>query len=116
MRCFVVHDLADALKALHSLKDRLEPVMLRSPPFGAQSLGPSFFSALIESARKNCPDLTILGEIDCGDDPGLALASLRAGIDAVRIDAAAPVLEKLADIANVLGNRLISTQSGNSLP
>ena len=113
MRCFVVYSLADALKELKSLEDRLEPVMLSSPPFGAQSLGPSFFFALIKNVRETCPDLTIHGEIDCGDDPGLALASFRVGIDIVRVDAPAFVLEKLTDIANALGRRLVSTHFGN---
>jgi hypothetical protein len=46
--------------------------------------------------------------LDCGDAPALALAALRQGIDAVRVEAPARVRARIADIARQSGGALVT--------
>lgn len=99
MTTFIVHSLSQAILALTAARDAGVPVTLRSPSEGAQSMGPLFFRALAEAALDRVPGAQATAMLDCGDAPGLALAALRSGIKAVRVDVLDSTLAKLRDIA-----------------
>lgn len=102
----IVHDIDHATLAA-AASTRLElPVALRSPPGASATLGPLVFQAMIAEARRRHPDSNIRGILDCGVDAGHALAALRAGVDAVRVDLADAPRRRLDDIARKLGRRL----------
>ncbi len=62
---------------------------------------------MIAEARAAVPTARCQAILDCGAAPGLAIAALQAGAEAVVVDAADPVLDKLDDIARQCGARLI---------
>ena len=61
------------------------------------------FAALAAAAQAAVPTTQALFILDCDDAYGLALAALREGIKAVRVDAAPEILTKLRDIAEQSG-------------
>jgi hypothetical protein len=76
------------------------PVMLLSAEGAAAYAGPSWFAHLIDDAQARFPDVSVVRVLDCGDQPGLAMAALRDGFSTVRFDG--PAFDKIADIATQL--------------
>jgi len=77
----------------------LEIVLVTAPGL-ARFAGAGFCAALSE----------VLGRpvgVDCGREPGLALAALRAGAPCVRLEAPAALFARVADIARQLGAELV---------
>jgi fructose/tagatose bisphosphate aldolase len=72
-------------------------VMLLSADGAAAYAGPSWFAHLIDDAHTRFPEVTVVGVLDCGDQPGLAMAALRDGFSIVRFDG--PTFDKIANIA-----------------
>jgi predicted nicotinamide N-methyase len=70
-------------------------------------MGAGYFLAMVDIARRQTPAAHALAVLDCGSAPGLALAALKAGAQAVQLDAATAVLDKIADIAAQLGASLL---------
>ncbi len=58
------------------------------------------------------PGVALTAVLDCGDNPGLALNALRRGIKVVRLEAAADVRSRVADIAGQLGAALDDDDDG----
>ncbi len=108
MRSVIVHSLPQALAAVTVAAELGRPILLWSPPWGAQSLGIGYFLAMVAAARRAVPAAEADGVIDCGDAPGLALAAMRAGARAVRVTAPADALAGLADIAEQAGVSLMA--------
>ena len=104
-RSVEIHGLADARRALAAGG----PVELRTPPGAAGYLGPALFKAMIDEARAEFPDADMTAVLDCGDAPGTALSALRLGVEAVAVEAPAPVLQRLRAIAHRTGGRVIGT-------
>ncbi len=107
MSAIIVNSLAQAIAALRAAAELGRPVILWSPPSAAQSLGTGYILTMVATARQAVPEAEALAVIDCGDAPGLALAALRAGAEAVCVAADEPTLAKLADIAGQSGARLV---------
>lgn len=105
-RPVLVHDIEHCRAALAAAGAAGRAVTLRSAPGAAAWLGPLLFKSMVDAARAEFPDAAADAVLDCGRAPGLALAALRAGIDAVRLDAPKPVRDKVADIAGRCGARL----------
>jgi len=105
-RPIIVHSLEDAEAALAAAADLGVPVTLRSAPGAARYLGATVFRDMISEAAKPYSGLSVTAVFDCGGDPGLALGALRHGLKAVRIDSAADVRGKIADIAAQSGARV----------
>lgn len=78
-----VASLAEARAALEQGRAAGVGVTLFSPPGAAAYLGVGFFWALVEAARADVPGVEVEAVMDCGDDPGWALAALRTGFKAV---------------------------------
>ena len=103
-----MHDLRDTRAAFAAAAELGVPLTVMSAPGAAASLGVGYFAAMIGAARQEFPTVAATAVLDCGAAPGLALAALRLGIDAVRVEAPARVWAKLADIARQLGGALIA--------
>ena len=102
----IVHDLAHARAALRAATALGCGVRLRSASGAAAYLGSGVFRAMIETIGGEFPNVPFTAVLDCGDAPGLALGALRIGIPAVRLQASAEVLARVADIAGQLGGRV----------
>jgi hypothetical protein len=103
-----VHDLAQARVALAAAAELGVPITLLSPPGAARYQGVGYFAALVAEARRAVPDAAATAVLDCGDAPALALAALRQGIEAVRVEAPARVRAGIADIARQSGGALVT--------
>lgn len=104
---FVVHCLDHGRAAAAAAADTGRRVTLLSAPGAAASGGPAWFAALVRAVRDEFPSVPLTAILDCGGAPGFALAALReGGIDAVRLEASAHVLAKVAAIAEQSGARL----------
>jgi hypothetical protein len=104
----VVHSLAEATKVLEAVPDR-EITLLSAPDAGIYA-GPGWWTALIEAARAAVPGARFSSVLDCGDDPGAAMAAIRAGVEAVVFTGRADVAERLAAIAEAAGCRVLPTR------
>jgi hypothetical protein len=96
-----IHNLDHAHAALLAARECGAVIALESPAGAALWQGIGWWRAMGLELQKEFPEAAAI--LDCGDSPGLALAALRSGIPAVRIDAPAAVLAKIADIADQLG-------------
>jgi len=99
----IVHSLGDCRMALRAAEESGCAVTLRSAPGAAAYLGAPAFRAMVETARSEHPDVDAHVVLDCGNDPGLALAAFRHGLGRVRVDLAPEVRARVADIAAQCG-------------
>ena len=78
-------------------------ISLESPAGAVGWQGIGWWGALLTALCQEFPDWNGPSALDCGDATGLALAALRSGIPAIRVEAPAPVLAKIAHMAQQLG-------------
>ena len=104
----IVHSLAHAVGALRAAARASRLITLLSAPEAGIYAGPGWFRALVEAAREAAPDARCSAILDCGDEPGAALAAVRAQIEAVLFTGRVDVTLRLADIARQHGVRLIT--------
>ncbi len=95
----VVHSLAHALGALKAAAGCGCPIVLTSAPDAGIYAGPGWFRALVEAARQMVPAARFRAMLDCGDEPGAALAAIRAQVDGAIFTGRPDVARRLADIA-----------------
>lgn len=103
----VIHSLAHARAAVAAAEALGKPVTLYSAPDAASQVGPGWFREVVARARAEHPRGRVRAVLDCGRAPGLALASLRAGIEEIHLDAPTEIRDKVAAIARRGGGRLI---------
>lgn len=106
-----VHSLDHARVALSVARELGVEVTLVSAPGAAAYVGAAVFREMIEAAAGSVPDARFTAVLDCGDDPGLALAALRAGLPAIRLDAGADVRARVTDIAARTGAVLVDSDA-----
>ena len=111
----IIHSLAHAIAALSAAAEAGRPVTLASAPDAGISAGPGWFGALVAAARDAVPAAQSAVLIDCGDDAGAAQAAIRAGIEGVIFTGRADVAERLADIAQQRGARLLTARPDAAL-
>jgi hypothetical protein len=92
----VVHDLAQARGALAAAAEAGCAVELRSAPGAAAYAGAGYLKALCEAAGQELL-------IDCGDDPGIAMAALRTGCRRLSFSGDADMAQRLAEMAGQVG-------------
>jgi acyl-CoA reductase-like NAD-dependent aldehyde dehydrogenase len=109
----IVHSLEHAEAALGASVAAGIPVMLASAAAAGGYVGPLWFKALIEEAKRAHPAADVAGLLDCGDEPGTVLGALRAGIKHVRFTGEAETVRRLGEIAAQLG---ASIESGDAPP
>lgn len=106
----IVHSLAQAVAALKAAAETGVAIILASAPETGISAGPGWWQALIAAARKTAPAAAFTTLLDCGDEPGAALAAIRSEVEAVLFTGRADVAGRLAGIARRHGVRLVTTQ------
>jgi hypothetical protein len=85
--------------------------VLLSAPDAAIYAGPGWWTALIEAAREAVPNARFSSILDCGDDPGAAMAAIRAGTQAVIFTGRADVAERLAAIGEAANCRVLRSRA-----
>ena len=99
----IVHSLEQARAAVAAAAELNVAVTLVSAAGAGGYAGPLWFTALVDAARHDHPDIAVAAVLDCADEAGTALAALRAGIKQVRFTGPEPVRARLAEIAAQLG-------------
>jgi hypothetical protein len=92
----VVHDLAQARAAVAAAADAGCAIELRSAPGAAAYAGVGYLKALGAAVGHELL-------IDCGDDPGIAMAALRAGCRRLSFAGDAAMAQRLAEMAEQVG-------------
>jgi hypothetical protein len=103
----MVASLGEARAALTIAREEGSAAVLVSPPGAAAYLGVGFFAALIDAARVEFPDVAIEGAMDCGADPGHALAALRLGFKTVVLRGHPRAHARVTAIAGAMGARVL---------
>jgi hypothetical protein len=98
-RRIIIHSLAQARAALAAAAERGVPVTLESAPGAGGYAGPGWWKSLIAAAQAEHPAANVTAVLDCGEEPGSALAALRAGVPRIRFTGAAETRTRLAAIA-----------------
>ena len=101
-REIVIHSLDHARAALSAAAACGKEVTLASAPGAGLQAGPGWFKSVIEQAREAYPQAAVTAILDCGDQPGAAMAALRLGLINLRFHGAAQLREKLAGMGAVL--------------
>jgi hypothetical protein len=103
-RVALVHGLEDARKALAAGG----PVTLLSAPGAAGFAGCGWWRALVAAARAAYPGQVAADFLDCGEDPGYALAALSIGLRGLVLSRDAPGFAAVAAIAAEAGAVLLT--------
>ncbi len=99
----IVYTLAHVLSVLGAAANAARPVILLSATNAGVYAGPGWFGAVIEAAAKVVPEAVFTALLDCGDRPGAALATIRAGVHGIIFTGRSDVADRLADIAHQRG-------------
>jgi hypothetical protein len=99
----VIHSLAHANAALAAAASLGKSVLLLSAPGAGAAAGPRWFLALVAQAARDFPAAHYEAVLDCADEPGTALAALRAGCRRVIFTGDAEMSGKLSEIAAAMG-------------
>ena len=99
----MIHELAHAVAALEAAHRYGTPVTLVSAPGAVRTGGAGWWRELIEQARGQVPDADSRSLLDCANEPGMALAAIREGVEAVTITGNADMLRRVGDIARQSG-------------
>ena len=99
-REIVIHSLEHARAALAAAATG-KAVILASAPGAALQAGPGWFKAVIEEARAAYPQVAATAILDCGDQPGAAMAALRLGLTDLRFHGAPDFRTKLEGMGAV---------------
>ena len=102
----IVHDLLQARTAVDFAISTEVQIELRSPPGGGKNIGPGIFKAIVDELEKTYPDNAIVMILDCGSDPGFAMAALRRGCRDICIDVSDEVGVKIKAIATALSAKI----------
>ncbi len=94
-----IHSLDHGRAALAAAVAAGRPVSLESPAGAALWQGIGWWRAVVAILAAEFPGIAFAAVLDCADAPGAALAALRSGVKSVRVKAPAPVLARLAAIA-----------------
>ena len=95
----VVHEFSHAVAALTAAQAHNRPITILSAMGAVRSAGAGWWRELVTQAGANVPDQAAEWILDCGDEPGMALAALREGVQAIALDAGEPIWSRVAQIA-----------------
>ncbi|MGH6898100.1 MAG: hypothetical protein ACREJ5_16395 [Geminicoccaceae bacterium] len=96
----MVHDLEQARGALAAAAELGCAIRLRSAPGAAAYAGVGYLRALGEAVGHELL-------IDCGDDPGIAMAALRTGCRRLSFSGGAATAQRLGEMAEQVGALLV---------
>ena len=105
-RAILVHGLDHALAAA-AVADALGvPLVLVSARAAGGYAGAGWWRALTDRVRHEHPDIALTAILDCGADPGWALAAIRAQVTDIALSTDPQVTEILRSIAEQSDTRL----------
>ena len=102
----IIHSLEHARAALAVGERTGTPLVLYSAEGAAAYAGAAWFLAIVEAAHGDHPRARFEAVLDCGADPGIALAALRAGCRAIVLRGKPALLGKITAIAQTSSARL----------
>jgi delta 1-pyrroline-5-carboxylate dehydrogenase len=111
----IVHSLTQAVAALAAAAAARRRIVLASAPDAGIYAGPGWWWALIAAARAAMPAAEFSALLDCGDEPGAALAAIRTEVEAVVFTGPADLARRLADIARRHGVRFATARPAAAL-
>jgi hypothetical protein len=114
-RRIIVHSLAHARAALTAAAELGIPVTLESAPGAGGYAGPGWWKGLIETALADHPTAAMTALLDCGEEPGTALAALRAGVKHIRFTGDGGMRARLGAIAAQLGATVAGEAGGEDV-
>jgi len=100
-----IADARDWCEAARATGTNLE---LWSFPGAASSIGPIWFEEIVRAISDEFPDVSVTAVLDCGDEPGRALAALRQGVTIVALGGKPAARRKVAAIAEQAGATVVS--------
>lgn len=95
----VVHEISHALAALTAARAQNQPLLILSAPGAVRSAGAGWWRELVAQAGDSVPDQSAEWVLDCGDEPGMALAALREGVGTIALEVDEPTWSRVAQIA-----------------
>lgn len=95
----VVHEIDHAVAALAAARAHERPIVILSAVGAARSAGAGWWRELVAQTREGSLDQDAEWILDCGDEPGMALAALREGVGSIALDAGEPIWSRVAQIA-----------------
>jgi len=107
MPSIIVNSLDHAVAALECFRDAATDGFVLSPPGSGANLGAAVFQAMIDEARKHIPEARVTAVLDCGEDPGYALAAIRTGLKAIVFAGNAEAKSRISDIAQRSGCQIV---------
>lgn len=111
----VVYGFDDAVAALEAAAWLGQAVRLKSPYTVSASLGPEVAWSMFRQASAAVPDAEATWVLDCGDDPGTAMAALRAGVPEIQVAVSGEARARLADIAGQRGARIAEDDEDSTI-
>ena len=105
-KSITIYELGHAQAALAAAASLGVPVVLASAEAAAAAAGPAWFQSLVEQAMEGAGEVEVTAILDCGDQPGHALAALRQGLKTIRYDG--ENVFEIADIAEQSGAEIVT--------
>jgi hypothetical protein len=96
---FVIHEYAHARAVLEAAARTGVAVTLVSAPGAVRTGGAGWWRELVSHVRNTVPHADVTSILDCADEPGMALAAIREGVEAIAISAPDDTLIRLSDVA-----------------
>lgn len=96
---FIVHEYEHARAVLEAAVETNSAVVLVSARGAVRTGGAGWWRELISQLRGAVPNADVTSILDCADEPGMALAAIREGVEAIAIAASDDALARLSDIA-----------------
>lgn len=95
----VVHEFGQAVAALSAAQAHNRPITILSARGAVRAAGAGWWRELVAQATASIPGQAAEWVLDCGDEPGMALAALREGVQKIALDAGEPIWSRVAQIA-----------------
>ena len=110
MRPLLIHGPAEAAIAAEAALTIGDTVHVISEPGAGGNGGPGWFLALIAAATAQYPGAKLTGILDCADQPGAVMASLRAGCTHLIFTGPNDTTQRLAEMAQASGAVLLTAR------
>lgn len=111
----VVHEFGHAVAALTAAQAHNRAVTILSAAGAARSAGAGWWRELVAQARASVPGQAAVWVLDCADEPGMALAALRDGVEAIALEAGEPIWSRVEQIAAQSNARLLRVDRAGAL-
>ena len=99
-RPVIIHGIYHARSSCRAALGNGQSVTVWSALGASSYMGPRWFFEIIRMVRSEFPSLEILGILDCGDQPGDALAAIETGIEALALTGKRSTIRRIRGIAD----------------